>query len=205
MWSKFNKKYKSKNFFAGRLTGYILEKRLGQNYNTRNILELNLSNLKLKDQFNLFSKDNYPKLRKLDISKNCFKTFSIFGSLPNLKELNFEFNLFVDIISKRDKIINGKGIKGLSILEKLVMSNNQIINLNGIQYLKSLKILILRNNNFSNIDSLNNMDNLIYLDVSNNKIENIDRNNIGDLPSLQSFICDQNLIKNINYLLKIIK
>jgi len=194
-------KYKSKNFFAGRLTGYILEKRLGQNYNTRNILELNLSNLKLKDQFNLFSKDNYPKLRKLDISKNCFKTFSIFGSLPNLKELNFEFNLFVDIISKRDKIINGKGIKGLSILEKLVMSNNQIINLNGIQYLKSLKILILRNNNFSNIDSLNNMDNLIYLDVSNNKIENIDRNNIGDLPSLQSFICDQNLIKNINGLI----
>ncbi len=194
-------KYKSKIFFAGRLTGYILEKRLGKNYNTRNVLELDLSNLKLKDQFNLFSKDNYPKLRKLNISKNNFKTFSIFGSLPNLKELNFEFNNFVEVITKRDKIINGKGIMGLPILEKLVMSNNQIVNLNGIQYLKNLKILILRNNNFSKIDSLNNMDNLIYLDVSHNKIDNVEKKYIGDLPSLQSFICDDNLIKNINGLI----
>ena len=194
-------KYKSKNFFAGRLTGYILEKRLGNNYNTRNIFELDLSNLKLKDQFNLFSKDNYPKLRKLNISNNYFKTFSIFGSLPNLKELNFEFNLFVDVITKRDKLINGKGIMGLPILEKLVMSNNQIVNLNGIQYLKNLKILILRNNKFSKIDSLNNMNNLIYLDVSHNKIDNVDQKYIGDLPSLQSFICDDNLIKNINGLI----
>ena len=90
---------------------------------------------------------------------------------------------------------------GLPILEKLVMSNNQIVNLNGIQYLKNLKILILRNNNFSKIDSLNNMDNLIYLDVSHNKIDNVEKKYIGDLPSLQSFICDDNLIKNINGLI----
>ena len=42
------------------------------------------------------------------------------------------------------------------------------------------------------------MDNLTYLDVSSNKMRNVDRTSLGDLPNLQIFICDNNLMKNIN-------
>ena len=82
------------------------------------------------------------------------------------------------------------------------MSNNQLINLNGIQYFKNLKTLILRENYFSKIESLHHMNELNYLDVSCNKIDNVDKICLGELPSLQIFICDDNIIKNINGLTK---
>ena len=197
-----NEKSKTRDLFAGKLTNNILEKRLGSGNSTKNIINLDLSGLKLKDQICLFSKENYPILKILNLSKNNFKSFNIFGILPNLKELNFDYNNFVDAISKRDKIINGKGIMGLPNLEKLEMSNNQLINLNGIQYFKNLKTLILRENNFSKIESLHHMNELNYLDVSCNKIDNVDKICLGELPSLQIFICDDNIIKNINGLTK---
>ena len=77
-------------------------------------------------------------------------------------------------------------------LEYLEMSNNQLVNLNGLQFFKKLKTL--KENNFTKIESLNNMDNLTYLDVSSNKMRNVDRTSLGDLPSLQIFICDNNLM-----------
>ena len=197
-----NEKSKTKDLFAGKLTNNILEKRLGSGNSTKNIIDLDLSGLKLKEQICLFSKENYPNLRTLNLSKNNFKSFNIFGMLPNLKELNLDFNNFVEAISKKDKIINGKGIMGLPNLEKLEMSNNQLINLNGIQYFKNLKTLILRDNNFSKIESLHHMNELNYLDVSHNKIDNVDKVCLGELPFLQMFICDDNIIKNINGLTK---
>ena len=74
-----NEKIKSKEYFIGRLTSELLEKRLGFDYSTKNLLDLDLSSLKLKDEINLFSKENYTKLRKLNLSRNIFKSFSIFG------------------------------------------------------------------------------------------------------------------------------
>ena len=197
-----NEKSKTKDLFAGKLTNDILEKRLGSGKSTKYIMDLDLSGLKLKEQICLFSKENYPNLITLNISRNNFKSFNIFGILPNLKELNLDYNNFVEAISKKDKIINGKGIMGLPNLEKLEMSNNQLINLNGIQYFKNLKTLILRDNNFSKIESLHHMNELNYLDVSHNKIDNVDKVCLGELPFLQMFICDDNIIKNINGLTK---
>ena len=78
------------------------------------------------------------------------------------------------------------------------MSNNQLVNLNGLQFFKKLKTLILKESNFTKIESLNNMEYLTYLDVSNNKMRNVDRTSLGNLPNLQIFICDNNLMKNIN-------
>jgi Leucine-rich repeat (LRR) protein len=197
-----NEKSKTKDLFAGKLTNNILEKRLGSGNSTKNIIDLDLSGLKLKEQICLFSNENYPNLRTLNLSKNNFKSFNIFGMLPNLKELNLDFNNFVEAISKKDKIINGKGIMGLPNLEKLEMSNNQLINLNGIQYFKNLKTVILRDNNFSKIESLHHMNQLNYLDVSRNKIDNVEKVCLGELPYLQILICDDNIIKNINGLTK---
>jgi hypothetical protein len=110
------------------------------------LIELDLSSLKLKDEVNLFSKEIYPKLTKLNISRNIFKTFAIFGKLPYLVELNLNFNLFTEIFPKKAKLISGKGIFGIPNLETLEIAGNQLINLNGIQFFKKLKILNLREN-----------------------------------------------------------
>jgi len=189
---------KAKEYFTGKLTSEVLEKRLGVGYNTFNLVELDLSSLKLKDEMNLFNKELYPKLTKLNISRNIFKSFSIFGKLPYLVELNLNYNLFTEIFPKKTKIINGSGIFGLPNLESLELAGNQISNLNGIQFFKKLKILILRENSLSKIDSINNMEYLTFLDVSFNKLRNCDRSSIGVLPSLQVFLCDNNYLKNIN-------
>ena len=189
---------KAKEYFTGKLTSEVLEKRLGVGYNTFNLVELDLSSLKLKDEMNLFNKELYPKLTKLNLSRNIFKSFSIFGKLPYLVELNLNYNLFTEIFPKKTKIINGSGIFGLPNLESLELAGNQISNLNGIQFFKKLKILILRENSLSKIDCINNMEYLTFLDVSFNKLRNCDRSSIGVLPSLQVFLCDNNYLKNIN-------
>ena len=189
---------KAKEYFTGKLTTELLEKKLGVGYSTFNLVELDLSSLKLKDENNIFNKELYPKLTKLNISRNIFKSFSIFGKLPYLTELNLNYNLFTEILPKKSKVINGSGIFGLPNLESLELAGNQIMNLNGIQFFKKLKILILRENSLSKIDSLNNMEYLTFLDVSFNKLRNCDRSSIGVLPSLQVFLCDNNYLKNIN-------
>ena len=189
---------KAKEYFTGKLTSEVLEKRLGVGYNTFNLIELDLSSLKLKDEANLFSKELYPKLTKLNLSRNIFKTFSIFGRLPFLVELNLNFNLFTEIFPKKAKLISGKGIFGIPNLETLEIAGNQLINLNGIQFFKKLKILNLRENSLSKIDCINHMEYLSFLDVSFNKLRNCDKTGIGILPSLKYFLCDNNYLKNIN-------
>ena len=197
-----NERNESKEFFNGKLTSDILEKKLGCNFNTKNLIELDLSSLKLKDEISLFSKENYPKLKKLNLSRNNFKSFSIFGVLPNLIELNLNYNFIVEIFPKKEKLINGKGLFGLPNLESLELRGNQIVNLNGIQFLKGLKILVLSENNFTKIESINNMNNLTFLDVSTNKLRNLDKISLGNLPNIQIIIADNNMIKNINNLKK---
>ena len=189
---------KAKEYFTGKLTSEVLEKRLGVGYNTLNLVELDLSSLKLKDEINLFNKELYPRLNKLNLSRNIFKSFSIFGKLPYLVELNLNYNLFTEIFPKKSKIISGKGIFGLPNLESLELAGNQLININGIQFFKKLKILILRENSLAKIDSINHMEFLTFLDVSLNKLRNCDKASIGVLPSLQVFLCDNNYLKNIN-------
>ena len=189
---------KAKEYFTGRLTSEVLEKRLGVGYSTFNLVELDLSSLKLKDEINLFNKELYPKLTKLNLSRNIFKSFSIFGKLPYLVELNLNYNLFTEIFPKKAKIISGKGIFGLPSLESLELAGNQISNLNGIQFFNKLKILILRENSLAKIDCINHMEYLTFLDVSFNKLRNCDKPSIGILPSLQVFLCDNNYLKNIN-------
>ena len=189
---------KAKEYFTGKLTSEVLEKRLGVGYNTFNLIELDLSSLKLKDEINLFNKELYPKLTKLNLSRNIFKTFAIFGKLPYLVELNLNYNLFTEVFPKKAKIISGKGIFGLPNLESLELAGNQLMNLNGIQFFKKLKILILRENSLAKIDCINHMEFLTFLDVSSNKLRNCDKSTIGILPSLQVFLCDNNYLKNIN-------
>ena len=188
----------SVEFFTGKLTSDLLEKRIGEN-NANNLLELDLSSLKLKDEIDLFSKETYPKLKKLNISKNCFSSFIIFGSLPTLLELNLSYNMFVEIFPKNNKNSNEEKNKfNLQNLIFLDISGNQLVNLSGINYFSKLKKLNLKENSILKLDSIDKMNQLNYLNVSYNKLRSCDKTNIGILPALKIFICDNNYLKNIN-------
>jgi Leucine-rich repeat (LRR) protein len=104
----------AKEYFDGRLTNEILESKIG-NQPTTDLLELTLSSCKLKDFEGIFDVVNYPKLTKLDLSRNMFTSFKIFGYLPNLKTLYLSSNLFDKILNKKDKLIQNKGIQGLPV------------------------------------------------------------------------------------------
>ena len=103
----FNKNYitekdrsLSSEFYNGKLTRDILEKRIKEKSPSNNIIELDLSSLKLKDEKELFSEKAYPKLKKLNLSKNNFVSFAIFGILPEFIDLNLSNNSFIDLFPK---------------------------------------------------------------------------------------------------------
>jgi len=105
----------AKEFFEGRITNELLESKIGSEI-THNVKELDLSNNKLKDFENIFNSNNFPNLKKLNISRNIFASFRIFGFLPSLEELYLNSNLFDKILSKKDKPISNKGILGLPVI-----------------------------------------------------------------------------------------
>ena len=104
----------SKEYFEGRITSEILESRIGTD-NTLEVRDLDLSNFKLKDLDNIFNLNTYPNLKKLNISRNIFSNFRIFGNVPNLQELYLNSNLFDKMFNKKDKAFPNKGILGLFV------------------------------------------------------------------------------------------
>ena len=74
-----------------------------------------MSSCKLKDNENIFHKENYPKIKKLILNKNLFSSFRIFGNLPILTHLYLNYNVFEKIYNKSEKRIGLKGILGLQV------------------------------------------------------------------------------------------
>ena len=146
----------------------------------------------------MFSEKKYPKLKKINLSKNNFTSFIIFGIFPELTEINLSYNFFVELFPKKNKNNNENQNFNIKNIIYLDMSGNQLANLNGIQYFSKLKKLIVKENSISKIDTLDKMNQLDYLDVSFNKIRSCDKANLGVLPSLKTFLCDNNYLKDIN-------
>ena len=199
-------------YFNGKITIEILNERTRNtiniyeenknlnisNNNNLNIIELDLSNLKLKDGLNLFNKDKYPNLKKLNLSKNFFTSFEIFGILPELVELNLSGNTLSEIIPKKYKNTNINNRFNFTNLKILDISNNQLNNIYGIQYFYKLRKIILKDNSLSKIDCLDRLNDLNYINLSNNKLKFLDKASLGLLPSLKTFFGDNNFLKNIN-------
>ena len=186
------------DYFNGKLTSEILEKRIGENLNSNDLIEINLSSLKLKDDIYLFSEKKYPKLKKLNLSKNNFTSFIIFGQLLELIELDLSYNYFSELFPKKNKFNKEKNNFNIKNLLYLDMSGNQLIDLHGIQYFSKLKKINIKENSITKIDSLDKMNHLNYINISFNKLRNCDKTNIGVLPSLNIFLCDNNYLKYIN-------
>jgi len=150
----------AREYFDGKITSDLLEIKAGSE-NISRLVELNLSNCKIKDlnnsNENFFNNETATTLKKLDLSRNLLTSFKIFGFLPNLVELYLNSNLFERIINKKEKQINQKGILGITNLETLEMSSNSISDLFGIQVLKNLKNLILNHNNINKIDLIDGL------------------------------------------------
>ena len=104
----------AKDYFDCRLTPELLESKIGSD-NTLELIELDLSSCKLKDNDNIFHSQNYPKIKKLILNKNLFSNFRIFGNLPNLTQLYLNYNVFEKIYNKLDKPLSNKGILGLQV------------------------------------------------------------------------------------------
>ena len=117
----------AREYFEGRITTEILENKIGTQ-NTLEIKELDLSNNKLKDFDCIFTNINYPKLKRLDLSKNLYSNFRIFGCLPNLIELHINFNLFEKFASKKEKAIPNKGLNGLPVIYILIFKFSEFRN-----------------------------------------------------------------------------
>ena len=161
------------------------------------LTELDLSGLHLKDEFFMFDKKRYPNLKKLNISNNYFTTLEIFGSLPELSELNMSHNSFVDLIPKK-YIKNFKTRFNFSKLKILDVSNNKLINIIGIQNFTKLRKINLNENDINKIDSLDKLNDLYYINLSNNNLKSYDKSNLGFLPALKILLCDNNFFKSIN-------
>ena len=198
------KEKKDANYhFNGKLTIEILEKRVKEqskiedNIDFKSLIYLDLSGLNLKDEILMFDRKKYPNLKNLNISKNFFTTLEIFGFLPELNELNLNCNLFTELVPKKYiKIFKSRF--NFSNLKNLDISKNKLENINGIQNMTKLSKLNIKENFISKIDSLDKLNELNNINISNNKLRNCDKSNLGLLPSLKTFLCDNNLLKSIN-------
>jgi Leucine-rich repeat (LRR) protein len=193
----------SKEFFEGRLTNELLEEKFGTD-NTLNMINVELSNCKLKDFENIFNSNLYPMMKKLDLSRNFFTSMKIFGHLPNLIELYLNSNQFEKLFNKKEKQMPQKGLLGISNIEILEMCDNNLSDMTGIQLLKNLKNLVLRENSLNKIDAIDGLVNLHFLDISFNKMRIVEKSNIGLMPTIRTLICDNNYLKNINAFSKLI-
>lgn len=109
-----NETLQAKEFFDGRITSELLESKIGHSQ-SKNVRELNLSNNKLKSFENIFSNDNFPNLKKLDLSRNFFSSFKIFSHLPSLNHLYLNSNIFQFLIDPKDRNLCTKGLLGIMV------------------------------------------------------------------------------------------
>ncbi len=99
-------------------------------------------------------------------------------------------------------INNIEGLRELTELEVLDISNNEITEINGLEELVHLKTLLLSSNKISKIEKLDNLQNLESLLISANNISRIE--NLDNLEKLRSLFLRDNKISEIKNLSNLI-
>lgn len=139
------------------------------------------------------------------ISKN--ETMITKNHMAQVKKLNLNGMISNDVTS-----ING--LKWLTSLEELDLSNNGIDNIDFASNAKNLKKLIVNNNNISTLEKLKEHRGIEYLDISDNLLNNLDyvhrftklkyldlsSNNIEDIKNVSNLVNVESLFLNDNKL-----
>ena len=191
----------AKETFGGRLTKDLLESKLG-GFSSTEIKILDLSNSKLRSFDNMFSCETFPMVHDLNLSGNYLQTLKCFGSMPRLLKLQLSRNRIDNLYSGE-----GKGLEGLPSLETLDLSFNNIQSMIGFSacILASLKTLILAHNQIYKIEGLDNFTGLRELELSSNAIKQIDFNSFSSPLALRFLRLDENRIRSLINLNKLIK
>ena len=149
------------------------------------IINLNLSNNRIKN-VTIFTDENaFLQLKMLDISSNKFVEFPAI-KCPKLEYLNISNNKLEKVnegwtghdnlkklVCTENKFKTLAPFKVMPKLEELYMANNKLTALVGWESLPALKILHLRRNEIAKIDEeLPPLEELTYLNLRNNAIAN---------------------------------
>jgi hypothetical protein len=106
-----------------------------------------------------------------------------------------EFVGLIELTVVRCKVDRIEGLKSLSKLKRLWLSENKISKLEGFEHSSQLEKLVLYNNTISKIDNLQGLTNLKELDLSQNKIEWIE--NLDCLHKLEILNLAMNQIEKV--------
>lgn len=158
-------------------------------------------NLHCKEDFNIYSLEQFPNLENLMINGECkinlgtlnklkvlcissgkfeSQNDTIFDGLPNLEQLEF-FN--TNFSSETKNIGKLSNLKVLNISE-----NNGLENINWIESLKNLEYINLYQNKISNISVLNKLPKLKEVNVACNNITQEDVDQQLEKPELARFL-----------------
>ncbi|GAB1222900.1 hypothetical protein ENUP19_0124G0007 [Entamoeba nuttalli] len=99
-----------------------------------NLKILKLQKCQLTELEEVFTKENFPELRLLDVSHNHIKKIKRIGERP-LDVLHADYNEI--------RVVSCRQVRNLSVI---TLDNNRIKNLNGLKRLYNLRVLSVKNN-----------------------------------------------------------
>ena len=104
----------AKDQFTGRLTEEILQSKLCDK-SASEVIELDLSNCKLRDFEDVFQNTHFQVLAELNLSGNLFQSTRMLGFLPSLKILILNSNKIETLFCNSDINVK-KGLNGCQVI-----------------------------------------------------------------------------------------
>jgi internalin A len=163
-----------------------------------NLTSLETLNLKSNKKLNVdtISKLNeLPNLKYLDLSSTPVDDLSVLSGLIHLQSLKLQMNC------KYNGFANVDGLKSLTNLKELDLSDNIIDDVNGLKDLTNLEKLSLEDTGLKDISTLSGLTNLQYFNLNRNDIEDI--SSLSGLTDLQYLDLGRNPVSNISALSKL--
>lgn len=169
----------AKDMYMGKLTIEILGEKIGH-FNFRNIVELDLSNCKMKELSCLTGAD-FKSLRKLNCDGNLLVDIDCLLSISTLRHLS--------LINNRVERLRTKDLISVCLihLEELYLSSNNISSILDLDLhmTPQLKILYLQGNILGEVNGLDQTFNLVELVLDKNHIKSIEPTSFSKLSCLR--------------------
>jgi Leucine-rich repeat (LRR) protein/uncharacterized protein YjdB len=168
---------------------------LGGIENLTSLETLNLDSNRKLNVDTISKLNELPNLKYLDLSSTPVDDLSVLSGLIHLQSLKLQMNC------KYDGFANVDGLKSLTNLKELDLSDNPIGDINGLKDLTNLEKLNLGSTSLKDISALSGLKNLQYLNLNRNDIEDI--SSLSGLTNLQYLDLGMNPVSNISALSKL--